>query len=84
MGVCPEDIAAGYELSPDTKREELLRTKGTTSRELIFETLANLDAKSHLLSAGMSQPDLETAISGLWNRSIRIPNQKGAKNEVQE
>jgi protein tyrosine/serine phosphatase len=61
VGVSPEDIAADYELSPDLKREELLRTRGTTSRNVIFETLANLDAESYLLSAGLSQSDLEAA-----------------------
>jgi protein tyrosine/serine phosphatase len=61
VGVSPEDIAADYELSPDPQREELLGTKGTTSRDVIFETLANLDAESYLLAAGLSQSDLENA-----------------------
>jgi len=60
-GVSPEDIAADYQLSPDPKREELLRTKGTTSRDAIFEILANLDAESYLLAAGLSLLEIDAA-----------------------
>jgi len=58
-GVSPEDILADYELSIDPVREELLAGQHTTTREIIFATLASLDAKDYLLSGGLSQTDLE-------------------------
>jgi protein tyrosine/serine phosphatase len=60
-GVPAGEIAADYELSPDPEREEILRAHDTSSRGVILETLANMDAETYLLAAGLSPSVLETA-----------------------
>ena len=50
-----------YELSSDPEREELLRARDTSSRNVILDTLANLDVEPYLLAAGLSPSDLEAA-----------------------
>jgi protein-tyrosine phosphatase len=60
-GVAAEDIATDYELSLDPERDEILRAYDTSSHEVILDTLADLDAETYLLEAGLSQPDLEAA-----------------------
>jgi hypothetical protein len=59
VGVAPDDIARDYELSPDPYRTELLKSKHTSSREVILDTLARLDVESYLLAGGLSKSDLE-------------------------
>jgi protein-tyrosine phosphatase len=59
VGVSAEDIVTDYELSPDPEREELLRARETSSRNVILDTLANIDVETYLLAAGLSQSDLE-------------------------
>jgi protein tyrosine/serine phosphatase len=59
VGVAPDDIAKDYELSPDPYRTELLKSKHTSSREVILDTLAGLDVESYLLAGGLSKSDLE-------------------------
>lgn len=59
VGVAPEDILADYELSVDLKREEFLACEGTSTREVILDTINQLDAENYLLSGGLSQTDLE-------------------------
>jgi protein-tyrosine phosphatase len=59
VGVAPDDIARDYELSPDSYRTELLKSKHTSSREVILDTLARLDVESYLLAGGLSKSDLE-------------------------
>lgn len=59
VGVAAEDIVTDYELSPDPERDEILRASDTSSRNVILETLANLDVETYLLGAGLSLSDLE-------------------------
>ena len=59
VGVAPGDIAKDHELSPDPYRTELLKSKHTSSREVILDTLARLDVESYLLAGGLSESDLE-------------------------
>jgi protein tyrosine/serine phosphatase len=54
IGVAAEDIIADYELSPDPERDEILSARGTSSGEVIRNTLDKLDAESYLLEAGLS------------------------------
>ena len=61
VGVSAEDIVTDYELSPDPEREELLRAQDTSSRNVILETLGNIDVETYLLAAGLSPSDLEAA-----------------------
>jgi hypothetical protein len=61
VGVATEDIVTDYESSPDPERDEILRAHGTSSRKVILDTLANLDAETYLLAAGLGQSDLEAA-----------------------
>lgn len=58
-GVAPEDILADYALSADPEREEILANHGTTTRDVILETISQLNAKEYLLSGGMSKDDIE-------------------------
>jgi protein-tyrosine phosphatase len=58
-GVESELIAEDYELSPDPERDELLKSKHTSSREIILATLAGLDVESYLLAGGLARSDLE-------------------------
>lgn len=57
-GVIPEDIAADYELSVDSFRDELLANAKTTVLDSIRGTLADIDLDSYLLKAGATQDDL--------------------------
>jgi protein-tyrosine phosphatase len=59
VGVAPDDIAEDYELSPDPHRTEFLKSKHTSSREVILDALAGLDVESYLLAGGLSKSDLE-------------------------
>jgi len=59
VGVVPEDIATDYEMSPDPRREELLKSEHTSSREVILDTLSWLDAENYLLTGGLSQSNLK-------------------------
>jgi hypothetical protein len=49
---------ADYELSVDPERDELLIKFGSSVREVIFNTLASLDANNYLLNAGVSPQDI--------------------------
>ena len=59
VGVAPEDIATDYEMSPDPRREELLKGAHTSTREVILDTVSHLDAEDYLRTGGLSQSDLE-------------------------
>jgi protein-tyrosine phosphatase len=59
VGVAPEDILADYEMSVDLEREEFLAREGTSTHEVILNTINQLDAENYLLSGGLSQADLE-------------------------
>jgi protein-tyrosine phosphatase len=61
VGVAEEDIAEDYELSLDPERDEILRAHDTSSHKVILDTLADLDAETYLLEAGLSRSDLEVA-----------------------
>ena len=61
VGVSSADIVSDYELSPDPERDEILRARNTSSRNVILDTLANLEVETYLLAAGLSRSDLETA-----------------------
>ena len=60
VGVIPEDILADYEMSVDPYREELLASVHTSTREVILDTLAWLDAEHYLLVGGLSRSTIET------------------------
>ncbi len=59
VDVSTEDIVTDYELSRDSERDEILRAHDTSSRKVILDTLANLNAETCLLAAGLSQSDIE-------------------------
>ena len=61
VGVSAEDIVADYELSPDPERDEILEARGTSSRKVIFDTLASINIDPYLITAGLSQSDLSKA-----------------------
>ena len=73
VGVSAEDIVNDYELSPDPERDDILKARNTSSRNVILDTLANLDAETYLLAAGLSRTDLETA----KERLLEPANQNG-------
>ena len=58
VGVAAEDIATDYELSLDPERDEILRAHDTSSRGVILDTLANLDAEAYLSAAGLSSAEI--------------------------
>jgi protein-tyrosine phosphatase len=60
-GVDAAEIAADYELSPDPERDEILGARDTSSRDVILDTLDNLDAETYLLEAGLSPSEIEAA-----------------------
>ncbi len=72
VGVEPEEIVKDYELSLDPFRDELLRNKGTTSREVILDTLARLDARAYLLAGGMRASDLEALSTRILEPNRRL------------
>ncbi len=57
-GVSADDIALDYELSVDAERDEILAQAHTTSRAVILDTLAGLDAEAYLRSGGLSPAEL--------------------------
>ena len=59
VGVSDEDILGDYELSRDDERDEILKTRNTSTREVILDTLAILDPEAYLLGAGLSRADLD-------------------------
>ena len=59
VGVAPGDIATDYEMSPDLRREELLKGEHTSTRAVILDTLSWLNAEKYLLMGGLSRIDLE-------------------------
>lgn len=61
VGIGADEIAYDYELSPDPDRERLLQEQHTSTREVILNVLAILDAQTYLLDAGLSQADLDAA-----------------------
>ena len=73
VGVSSADIVSDYELSPDPERDEILRARNTSSRNVILDTLANLEVETYLLAAGLSRSDLETA----KERLLEPENQNG-------
>ena len=73
VGVSSADIVSDYELSPDPERDEILRARNTSSRNVILDTLPNLEVETYLLAAGLSRSDLETA----KERLLEPANQNG-------
>lgn len=59
VGAAPEDIAADYALSTDAERDEILKERNTSSREVILSTVSSLDAEAYLLAAGLSSSLLD-------------------------
>lgn len=57
-GVSPEDIAADYELSPDSARDQILAEQNTSAYEVLSKTLAGIDIENYLLAGGMTQNDI--------------------------
>ncbi len=67
IGVSPEDILADYELSVDPEREKLLEKEGTTTREVLLNTMAGISIENYLLEGGMTQNDITTLRTRLLN-----------------
>ena len=65
VGVAPEDILADYELSIDPEREEILASEDTTTRDVILNTINQLNTKDYLLSGGLTQTDIDAIHSRL-------------------
>jgi len=60
LGVPHEQIAEDYLLSVDPERDLLLQEQGTTAREVILNTLKELDMRAYLLGAGLSPAEIDT------------------------
>ncbi len=58
VGVTPDEIVADYELSVDPERELLLAHEGTSTREVLYDTLSWLDVDAYLREGGLSRDDL--------------------------
>ncbi|MCL4270162.1 MAG: tyrosine-protein phosphatase [Anaerolineales bacterium] len=61
LGVSLKDIAADYELSADSVRDQLLAERNTNAYEVLQKTLAGIDLENYLLNGGMT-PDNITAL----------------------
>lgn len=61
VGVPADEIVADYELSVDPEREEILAREHTSTREVLYATLAWLDIEAYLRAGGLSQEDLAAA-----------------------
>ena len=72
VSVVTEDIVADYELSPDPERDKILGAHHTTSRKVILDTLASLDAQPYLLAAGLSFAKIEAARARLLEPIIQL------------
>jgi hypothetical protein len=70
-GVTPEDILTDYEMSVDPYREELLASVHASTREVILDTLAWLDAENYLLAGGLSRFDLEAVRARLLEPTMK-------------
>jgi protein tyrosine/serine phosphatase len=57
VGVPPEEIASDYCLSPGLE-DEFLAGRGTSSRELIVATLAQVDTEAAMRAGGLEDADL--------------------------
>jgi protein tyrosine/serine phosphatase len=60
LGVPRDQIAEDYLLSVDPERDLLLQEQGTTAREVILNTLKELDMPAYLLGAGVSPAEIDT------------------------
>ena len=58
-GVSLKDIAADYELSVDSVRDQLLAERNTTAYEVLFKTLEGINLENYLLEGGMTQADID-------------------------
>ncbi|MEJ2757552.1 MAG: tyrosine-protein phosphatase [Anaerolineales bacterium] len=65
LGVPDEEIAGDYLLSLDPERDEILRQRGTTAREVILNALKGLDMGAYLLGAGVSPEEIKALQSRL-------------------
>ena len=59
LGVPHEEIASDYLFSDDPDRDKLLQERGTNAREVILDTLKQLDIEDYLLGAAVSQEELD-------------------------
>jgi protein tyrosine/serine phosphatase len=59
-GVSLEDIAADYELSADSVRDQLLAERNTNACEVLSKTLEGINVETYLLEGGMTQNDVAT------------------------
>jgi protein-tyrosine phosphatase len=57
-GVAPEEIAADYRMSGNDEGDEFLAGRGTSSTEVILETLDGLDVETYLRASGVNDADL--------------------------
>lgn len=58
LGVSLKDIAADYELSADSVRDQLLAERNTNAYEVLQKTLAGIDLENYLLNGGMTPDDI--------------------------
>ncbi len=59
LGVPHAEIAEDYLLSQDPERDKLLQERNTTAREVILETLKDLDMEAYLLGARVSPGEID-------------------------
>ena len=57
-GASLKDIAADYELSMDSVRDQLLAERNTTAYEVLFKTLEGINLENFLLEGGLTQLDI--------------------------
>jgi len=57
-GVSSEDIAADYELSVDSMRDQLLAERNTNACEVLSKTLEGINVETYLFEGGMTQNDI--------------------------
>lgn len=57
-GVEVDEIAADYELSADSFRDELMVRENTSVREVMRRTLEELELENHLVKSGVSQEEI--------------------------
>lgn len=72
VGVTLDDITADYELSPDSERDQLLSSKGSSVREALVSALEELDIDSYLRMGGTSQDDLTAVRERLLGSATRV------------
>ena len=59
VGVNPDEIVDDYEMSFDPERDQLLKANNTSTREVILNTIKELDPEDYLIKGGISLPNIQ-------------------------